>query len=58
VVGLREEISNVVCAGNVLHQKLELLDSILDPMKTHVYAFRKFGHHGALGQADGTLIVA
>ena len=56
--GLREEVSNIIGARNMLHQELQLLDPILDPMKTHVDAFRKLGNHGALCQTDGALIIA
>ena len=41
----------------MLHQKLQLLDPILDPVESHVDALRELRNHGALGQTDGALIV-
>ena len=55
--GFGEEISHVNRTGHVLNQKLEPLDPILDPVKSHVDAFRQLGDHGLLGKADGAFVV-
>jgi hypothetical protein len=56
--GLGEKICNVDVASHVLHPKLSPLDAVLEPVKSHVYAFRQARSHRLVGQAHGTLIVA
>jgi hypothetical protein len=55
---LREEISHVPDAANVLHSELEAANPILEPRKTHVARLRHFWLNGAIGQAHGDFIVA
>ena len=55
---LREEVSHVVEAANVLNPELQPTNSLLKPMKSHVAGFRHFGLDGLVGKAHGDLIVA
>ena len=55
---LREEISHVPNAANVLHAELKAANPILKPMETHVAGLRHFGLDGAIGQAHSDFIVA
>jgi hypothetical protein len=42
----------------MLHQNLELLDPVLDPLETHIHALGELGNHRAICETNGTLIVA
>ena len=55
---LREEVSHIPDAANVLHSELEAANPILEPRKTHVARLRHFWLNGAIGQAHGDFIVA
>ncbi len=55
---LREEISHVPNAANVLHSELKAANPILEPMETHVAGHRHFGLDGVIGQAHSDFIVA
>ncbi len=55
---LREEISHVPDAANVLHSELEAANPILEPMEMHVAGLRYFWLDGAIGQAHGDFIIA
>jgi hypothetical protein len=55
---VREEISHVPDAANVLHWELASSNPILEPMKTHVAGLRHFGLDGPIGKAHGDFIIA
>ncbi len=55
---LREEISHVPNAANVMHSELKAANPILEPMETHVAGLRHFGLDGSIGQAHSDFIVA
>jgi hypothetical protein len=42
----------------MLDVELSLMDAILKPMKSHVYALRQQGEDGAMCETDGKLVVA
>ena len=54
---LREEISHVPNAANVLDSELKAANPILKPVETHVAGLRHFGLDGAIGQAHSDFIV-
>ncbi len=54
---LREEISHVPDAANVLHSELTSLHPVLKPMEAHVAGLRHLRLDGSVGQAHGDLTV-
>ena len=55
---LREKIRDVVVARDMLDAELVALDPVLQPMKTHVDAFRQARRDRPIGQAHGDLVIA
>ncbi len=56
--GLCKKVRDVDISGDVLHAELPPLDAILQPVKTHVYAFGQARSHGLGSQSHRTLVVA
>ena len=52
---LGEKICDVVVARDMLNAELVALDTVLQPMKTHVDAFRQARRDRPIGQAHGDL---
>ena len=55
---LSKKVRDVVVAGDMLDAELVALDTVLQPMKTHVDAFRHARDHGFVGESDSTVVVA
>ena len=55
---LGEKIRDVVAARDMLDAELVALDTVLQPMKPHVYAFRQARRDRPIGQAHGDLVIA
>ena len=56
--GFGEEIREIYLTGYETDIKLELTDTIFDPVKAHVHTFGLFGANGVVGSSNGTLVVA
>jgi hypothetical protein len=55
---LGEVIRKVVYAGNMLHAELALMDSVLEPVETHIDTFGELRCEGPVSQTDSELVVA
>ena len=55
--GLGKEVRNVVPSRDMLNAELLALDAVLQPMETHVDAFRQARRDRLVSQAHGDLIV-
>ena len=56
--GLGEEVSDVVRTFYPFDGELALLNSVANPVKTHIDGFGLVSFGGAIGDADGTGVVA
>ncbi len=55
--GLSEEVGDVVPPRHMLHAELVALDAVLQPIESHIDAFRQARRHRLVGQDHGDLIV-